>query len=428
MSKLLSNNKPMVLIVDDEPGICELLTEILRDEGYQTTTAYNGEEAHRSRVEKEPNIILLDIWMPDIDGISLIRKWKEDGLMGPPIIVMSGHATVDTAVEATQLGAASFLEKPISADRLLAAVKKATTTPANPLFNPIIQDANFGKSEAMKSLKDQLLRASALPDNLLFTGSLESGMSFFAGMLTPPGKIMQSFSSERDVAIDPMKTLKNVAGGVLFVPNLDMMENTELRSVYLLASKALQTKVRVVAHSSLDREGLGRLGGVEDRLLDQFHETVIRIPPFSEFVSDIPELAVLISKQLVIHNEVSAKTLSTSAVNVLRNHPWENNFSKFVKTIRNAMHFSVVEEIDEAVVRSVISQSHPHEISQTSDQMIYDKPLREAREIFEREYFKRLLSNTGGNIVEAAQKAGLERTYLYRKLKHLDLDEVEADY
>ncbi len=421
MAKQMSNNKPRVLIVDDEPGICELLMEILSDEGYRITVAHNGAEAHAARLGETPDIILLDIWMPDTDGISLIRRWKDEGLMGPPVIVMSGHGTIDTAVEATQLGAAGFLEKPISNERLLSMVKKVSTVAGPPLFSPVIQDADFGKSDAMRALKDELLRASAHSENMLFVCPADAGAPFFAGLLTPPGKSMRTLASDAPLMGDPMELLKQAAGGLVLVTNLDLMEAAELRGIYLLATKAPLAKARLVAHSGVEPEELARTPGFDGHLLRQFHKAPIRVPPFSEFSQDIPELSALVNKQFILHNETAPRRLTSGAVNVLVNHTWDGNFSQFVKAIRNAMMCATTDEVDEATMRAVLARG----VGGAGEATMYDLPLREAREHFEREYFRRLLVVTNGNVIEAAQKAGLERTYLYRKLKYLEIEGIE---
>ena len=425
--KTADGGKPRVLIVDDEPGICELLTEILHDEGYQTTTAHNGAQAHEERINKNPDVILLDIWMPDIDGISLIHKWKDEGLLGPAIIVMSGHATVDTAVEATKLGAVAFIEKPISDETLLSVVRKASSSVVKPLFNPIIQDANFGKSKAMRELKVALLRASAIPSHILMVGRPDCGASFFAGLLTPPGKQMETLLGGTELRDDPMQYLNKARGGVVFIPSIEKFEGAEMRCVFLLASKAVQMKTRVVAHSTHELKVLRHLAVVDEQLLAQFNETPVHIPSFSDFISDIPELSALISKQLVASKTVSPHRLSTGAINTLVNHKWEGNFSQLVKTVRDAMVYATAEEVDESVVRSVLSQSQGGAAGAGIGSEVFDLPLRLAREQFEREYFKRLMLYTRGNIVDAATRSGLERTYLYRKLKHLELEEGESE-
>ena len=425
MASPAPNSSPMVLIVDDEPGICELLAEILHEEGYRTVTAPDGAQAQKAMVDQAPDVVLLDIWMPDIDGISLIRQWKEEGLTGPAIIVMSGHATVDTAVEATRLGAVDFVEKPISNDKLLSMVRKATTASNKPLFNPLLQEMNMGKSDAMAAFKDELLKATALSSGVLLVGPPDCGAPFFAGLMTPPGKGMEILHAGNQLDADPMILLKKARGGLVFVGNLDLLEGPELRGLYLLASKAGQTKTRIVAHSALPPKELRAIAEFDDKLLDHFHAEPIQVPAFTEFVSDIPELAVLISKQLVAREEVPPHRLSSGAINALVNHRWDGNFSQLVKIVRNAMLFATAEDVDESVMTAVLSQNQPTQGSVGFSNDVFDRPLREAREVFEREYFKRLLARTSGNIVLAAQKAGLERTYLYRKLKHLELEEIE---
>jgi len=425
MADSAPKEKPTVLVVDDEPAVCERLTEVLHDEGYQTVTAHNGEEARRARVAHSPDVILLDIWMPDIDGISLMREWKEQGLAGPAIIVMSGHATISTAVEATKFGASNFLEKPISGEELVSTVSRATQSSVKPLFNPVIQEINLGRSKAMRALKEDLLKASAVSTNLLVLAPQDDGASFFAGLLTPPGKDMEVIHGGAQLAQDPMDALKRVRGGLIYLPNIDLLGGVELRGAYLLASKSAQTRTRIVAHTNVEPEALRARADFDAQLLEEFGGEPLRIPPFSDFSSDIPELSVVISKRLVMSSEASPRRLSSGAVNALVNHKWTDGLGQLIGAIRSAMQFATSEEVDEMVVRSVLSQTRVESGEVGIDRSIYDLPLRDARDVFEREYFRRLLLSSGGSIIDAAQKAGLERTYLYRKLKHLELDGIE---
>jgi DNA-binding NtrC family response regulator len=128
-----------ILVVDDEMGIRELLSEILGDEGHVVTTAENAQQAREARMGSMPDLVLLDIWMPDTDGVTLLKEWQRDGLLGMPVIMMSGHATIDTAVEATRIGALNFLEKPISLQKLLKAVQQGLSRTAEPPRNTVFQ-------------------------------------------------------------------------------------------------------------------------------------------------------------------------------------------------------------------------------------------------------------------------------------------------
>lgn len=149
-----------ILVVDDEMGIRELLSEILADEGHTVWLAEHAAAARKIRSEKRPDLVLLDIWMPDTDGISLLKEWSAGGLLTMPVVMMSGHGTIDTAVEATRIGAIDFLEKPIALQKLLATVKKALKHETVPHKPPLTLDA-FARSPLLKDLKKRLEQAAA---------------------------------------------------------------------------------------------------------------------------------------------------------------------------------------------------------------------------------------------------------------------------
>ena len=178
-----------ILVVDDERDIRELVKEILEDEGYEVATANNGQEARRARRVRRPDLILLDVWMPDIDGISLLKEWSEEGGLGSPVIMISGHGTVETAVEATRLGAYDFIEKPLSLAKLLLIVRRALEADklqreniglrqqVQPLSKPV------GHSMVIQSLCDQIQRVAQHNAWVLISGEPGSGKELFARYL-----------------------------------------------------------------------------------------------------------------------------------------------------------------------------------------------------------------------------------------------------
>src|SRR6058998_1144405 len=158
-----------ILVVDDEMGIRELLSEILGDEGHAVQLAENAQQARQARQQGAPDLVLLDIWMPDTDGVTLLKEWQRDGLLSMPVIMMSGHATIDTAVEATRIGAMNFLEKPIALQKLLATVKRALRAGESRAVMPL-SIANFGRSMIITELKKRLARISAAGTAVLMRG------------------------------------------------------------------------------------------------------------------------------------------------------------------------------------------------------------------------------------------------------------------
>ncbi|HEX5802309.1 MAG TPA: response regulator, partial [Azospira sp.] len=174
-----------ILVVDDEVGIRELLSEILADEGHSVWLAENATTARKVRSEKRPDLVLLDIWMPDTDGISLLKEWSAGGLLTMPVVMMSGHGTIDTAVEATRIGATDFLEKPIALQKLLTTVKKALKHEMAPAKAPLTLDA-FARSPLIKDLKKRLEQAAAKTPVLLLKSASSVIAELCARSLLPP--------------------------------------------------------------------------------------------------------------------------------------------------------------------------------------------------------------------------------------------------
>src|SRR5512145_1005970 len=175
-----------ILVVDDEIGIRELLKEILSDEGYDVTVADNAASARAARNARRPDMVLLDIWMPDTDGITLLKEWSANGQLTMPVVMMSGHGTIETAVEATRIGALDFLEKPIALQRLLATVKRALRNPET-AATPEFSIAALGRSPALAEVKKRLAQLAGSGAPLLLRGERGMRAELFARMLAAPG-------------------------------------------------------------------------------------------------------------------------------------------------------------------------------------------------------------------------------------------------
>ena len=209
-----------ILVVDDEMGIRELLSEILSDEGHSVSLAENAAEARRVRGEMRPDLVLLDIWMPDTDGISLLKEWSAGGLLTMPVVMMSGHGTIDSAVEATRVGAVDFLEKPIALQKLLATVKKALKHEVAPQKPPLTLDA-FSRSPLLKDLRKRLEQAAAKTSVLLLKSATGSIAEICARTLQAPKMAWLDLSASSAPLTHEM--LANAAGGILFVSDLMLL-------------------------------------------------------------------------------------------------------------------------------------------------------------------------------------------------------------
>ncbi len=404
-----------ILVVDDEMGIRELLSEILADEGHDVLLAENAKQARELRARSRPDLVLLDIWMPDTDGITLLKEWAASGELNMPVVMMSGHGTIETAVEATRIGAQDFLEKPIALQKLLATVKKSLR--ARDVKAPaLLTLASFGRSPAIAELKKRLgqLAASGVP--LLLRGERGTLAEPFARFLQQPG--MQWLAAS-DVLSDASKeTLAQASGAILFVEEVAQLSQNQQRLLAFLLSRAERGRIRVVSFSVHEPRALEKDHGIDAALLARISEASIFLPALREYAEDIPEIATQMLRQLVETRYCPLKRFSTSALNVLRQYHWPGNLVSLHAAVRNLALSSLEEEIvavdAERVLREAQSQVSSPGIS-------LDQPLRGAREAFERIYFEHHLALENNNIARVAEKSGLERTHLYRKLRQIGL-------
>jgi two-component system nitrogen regulation response regulator NtrX len=283
-----------ILVVDDEVGIRELLSEILSDEGHQVSVADSAGQARRERERQRPDLVLLDIWMPDTDGISLLKEWAANGQLTMPVVMMSGHGTIETAVEATRIGALDFLEKPIALQRLLLTVKKALRHSEAPSAPPLGLAA-LGRSPALVEAKKRLGQLAQSSAPLLLRGERGMRPELFAQLLAAPGA---PFISGLEALADaPSDTLAKAAGGILFVADLTRLGRAEQRQLEFLLGRADKHKVRVVSFSSLDLRALAERHEFEPELATRVSELTLRLPALRELAEDVPDLASLLLAQ-----------------------------------------------------------------------------------------------------------------------------------
>ena len=219
-----------ILVVDDEPGIRELMREILEEEGYEVRMAENGVSARHALEDKIPDLVLLDIWMPDVDGVTLLKEWKTQGRLTMPVVMMSGHGTVHTAVEATRLGAFDYLEKPIAYKQLLETVKKALDAkPSKPATTGDL--SALGTGEAIRRLTQRLNLAVAAGLPVVLVGEPGSGEEHAARYLTPPDGAFLQVDVPATLANQPTEILAQAKGGLVFIPGLSTLNAMQQRGL-----------------------------------------------------------------------------------------------------------------------------------------------------------------------------------------------------
>ena len=407
-----------ILVVDDEMGIRELLSEILSDEGHNVTVAENAAAARKCRSDKRPDLVLLDIWMPDTDGISLLKEWSSSGLLTMPVVMMSGHGTIDSAVEATRVGAVDFLEKPIALQKLLSTVKKALKHDVAPQKPPLTLDA-FARSPLLKDLKKRLEQAAGKTSILLLKSASGSIAEICARTLQTPKTPWLDLSASSAPLTQEM--LENASGGILFVADLMLLGKLQQKNLAYALDRLDKYKLQLVAAYTRSLAGLEEAGW-EPSLVARLGEVWVALPQLSGHSDDVPEIAALILAHLVERKDVPARYFSSGALNALRLHHWQGEWGELLATVRNLALSALEEEITVDDVDSVLLRDASETPKAPPALPLFCKPLREAREEFERLYFEHHLKNERGNMTRVADKTGLERTHLYRKLKQLGLN------
>lgn len=445
--------KAFIQVVDDEPDIRQLVQEILEDEDYEVTTAENATEARAGWESRRPDIVLMDIWMPDTDGISLLREWLEFGGAPGPAIMMSGHGTVETAVEATRLGAYDFLEKPLSLAKLLLTVERALEAGKlqreNIGLKRQVQEyiEPMGKSAAMERLKDQVRRLAQHDTRVLLTGEPGAGKEIVArflhasssrnngpfvdvavGTIAPEYSAVEFFGKEENGNIH-YGLLEQAHGGTLYLGEVgDMDDETQLRLLSALESQSflrvggsqqVNVDVRVIASTRRSLEDEIQGGRFRQDLFYLLNVVSLHIPPLREHAEDIPELLNFYVDYFVLREKLPFRRFTVSAQNFLRNYPWYGNVRELKNLVQRLLILGSGDSVEQEEVRLALGTTT---VTETSDHPeFYELPLKEAREHFEKAYIEYHLQRSGGSVAKLSSLISMERTHLYRKLHSLGI-------
>jgi DNA-binding NtrC family response regulator len=444
---------PHVLVIDDEADICASIKDILTDENYVVAVAANASEAQAARANHKFDLILLDIWMPDTDGITLLREWSEAGEMNCPVVIMSGHGTVDTAVEATRLGAFDFVEKPLSLAKLLRTVEAALDSAgkqsraARSLLPSLL--APVGRSALMKGLRERVQQYARHEGSVLMSGEPGTGRGAFA-------RYMHGLSRRAD---EPLTTLsaasitesnyeeqllgsvhdgevvagafERASGGILVIDELADLSASAQRVLFgvlesgsftpIGGTAPVKLDVRVVATVGPDYEARIDAGELRRDLVSHLSELMLRVPPLREYAEDVPELLTYYVDRLVDSEGLTFRRFSVAAQNRLRHYPWPDNVRELKNLVRRLLLSGKNSDITLEEVEAEISAGVPATETLVKQDLLA-LPLREAREQFERAYLQQQLELCGGKVGQLAKRVGMERTHLYRKLRSLGVD------
>ncbi len=446
-------SNPHVLVVDDEADIRALIKDILSDENYGVTAAANADEARKAMESRKFDLILLDIWMPDTDGITLLREWSDAGDLNCPVVIMSGHGTVDTAVEATRLGAFDFVEKPLSLAKLLRTVEAALesagrqTKTARKLLPSLL--APVGRSALMQGLRERVQQYARHDGSVLMSGEPGTGRGAFA-------RYMHALSRRAD---EPLTTLtaasitesnfeeqllgsehgdeviagafERASGGTLVIEELADLNDAAQRVLFGVLEDGCFTRVggsrpskadaRIVATIGVDYESRIESGALRRDLVAQLSELQVRVPPLRDYAEDVPELLAYYVDKLVDSEGLTFRRFSVAAQNRLRNYPWPDNVRELKNLVRRLLLSGRDDDIGLKEVEDEISAAAAIDEPLVKQDLLA-LPLREAREQFERAYLQQQLALCDGKVGQLAKRVGMERTHLYRKLRSLGVE------
>jgi two-component system nitrogen regulation response regulator NtrX len=453
---------PEILIVDDEADIRELVAGILQDEGYATRTAKNSDEALTAMATRRPNLVLLDIWLQGsaLDGLQLLDAFKQEH-PEVAIVMISGHGNIETAVAAIKHGAYDFIEKPFKADRLLLVAARAIENfnlrrEVRQLKQQTPTAAQLvGASVAMTQLRQTMEKVARTNSRILLVGPSGAGKELTARMIhqtsnvasgpfvvlnaaaiTPERMEIELFGSDRGNGTEGRKAgaLEEANGGTLFIDDVaDLPRETQNKILRVLVDQTFQrvggsTKlavdVRVISSTSRNLEAEIAGGRFREDLYHRLSVVPIRVPALAERREDIPTLVEHFMAQISQSTGLPRRRIGEDAMAVLQSHDWPGNVRQLRNNVERLMILAGGDAstvVDASMLPPDVGSMVPNMPNGNGGEQLMGLPLRDAREVFEREYLVAQISRFGGNISRTAEFVGMERSALHRKLKALSI-------
>ncbi|WP_353198741.1 sigma-54 dependent transcriptional regulator [Sandarakinorhabdus sp.] len=453
-----------ILIVDDEADIRDLVAGVLGDEGFETRVAANSDGALAAIAERRPSLVILDVWLQGstMDGIELLDviKTRDPGL---PVVVISGHGTLDTAVAAIKRGAYDYIEKPFQAEQLLLVVRRATETERlrreyEALKERVGYDAELtGTSPQINQVRATLRRVAATGSRVLITGPAGSGKEVAARLLhqwsprvAAPFVVVSAARMTPDTveeALFGIETagdriraglLEQAHGGTLFLDDVaDMPATTQAKILRVLTeqvfsrvggARMVRVDVRVISATSRDLSAEIAAGRFREDLYYRLNVVPVRLPPLSERREDVAELALYFLARFAAERGLPTPGISEDALAALQTYDWPGNVRQLRNVIERTLILAPVSmaQIDIDMLPPEVTAEPARLVPGQAVRSIMGTPLREAREAFEREYLRAQIRRFSGNISRTATFIGMERSALHRKLKALGLADEPA--
>ena len=409
-----------ILIVDDELEIRKIIQEILKDEGYSTSTASSAKEARAEAKNKKPDLVFLDIWMPEEDGISLLKDWTSQPETDFPVIMISGHATIETAIEATKLGAKDFIEKPVSIEKLLASAQEflAQSIIGEDIFSHLVQN-----TPAFKKTLDEI--NLLVKQNNIFVLQAEEGTekaawvrALYLSQYSDMGELQKiQFSGEERVENEEIaalyKALENGNNSLVYIENIHKLSETEksnIREGLMASSKKSKAKIFI-----------GISAKEETPFINQEDFTELNIPPLRASLKEIAQILDDAVKFFVEKDGHGYRRFSLAAQNMLSKYQWPGNLRQLVDLVQSLLSRRDKEIVNVDEIQEIITLQGPGG-NILIENNILSLSMKEAKKLFERAYLTRQLELVGGKISELSRRVDMERTNLYRKLQSLDIE------
>ncbi|ATQ70165.1 MULTISPECIES: nitrogen assimilation response regulator NtrX [Methylosinus] len=451
-----------ILIVDDEEDIRELVAGILGDEGHGVRTAKDSDSALAAIEARRPHLVFLDIWLQGsrLDGMQVLEQVQQQH-KGLPVVMISGHGNIETAVSAIKLGAYDFIEKPFKADRLVLVAERALE--ASQLRREVsalrqrsgASDRIVGSSLPAHQLQQLIARVAPVNSRVLITGRPGSGKELAArcihaasaraggpfvvinaATITPETMEIELFGREGGDGPLKIGALEEAHGGTLFLDEIaDMPKDTQSKILRVLVEQQtfqrvggttrVQVDVRIISSSARDLPAAIEEGTLREDLFHRLQVMPIRVPSLAERREDIPELIDFFMEQLSATTGMARRKISSDALAVLQLHDWPGNIRQLRNNVERLMILAVGDagaEITADMLPPDVGELVPATPAGVRGEKLMSLPLREAREVFEREYLIAQLNRFSNNISRTAEFIGMERSALHRKLKSLGIE------
>lgn len=454
---MVEKRKPLVLIVDDEKSICETLSGLLQDEGWESVSAYSGKDGIELYKKHQVDLVFLDVWMKNLDGIQVLQEMKRIK-EEVPIVIMSGHGTIETAVKATKLGAYDFLEKPLSVDKIIPILEHAKKVRVlEPRTAMSFSEKGYeliGVSEEISSIHRQIKNIARRNSWVLITGENGTGKEVVARNI----HLLSSRAERNFVAVNcaaipeelieselfgfakgafthatytKMGKFELAHKGTLFLDEIgDMSLKTQAKILRILQEQSLERvgdnttipiDVRVIAATNKNIPEEIKKGNFREDLYYRLNVIPLRMPPLRERSEDTQALCEYFLDKISGEFQEQAKKVDPEALQLLKQYSWPGNVRELKNTLERLCLMVPGGRIQENHIREVLEEQERDQSS--VGEQIYYETLKEARNNFERSFIISKLEENEWNISKTAESIGLERSHLHRKMR---LFEIEA--